>query len=107
MRLPLLVMLIAASLAPTVSRAQSGYANTARDLAANCANCHGTDGRAVGGMARLAGRPRAQLAQALRDFREGKRPGTVMPQLAKGYSPAQLDAIAAYLSARPQVEPPK
>ena len=48
----------------------------------------------------LAGRQRAELLQQLKDFREGKRPATIMHQLAKGYSDAQLEAVATYLSAQ-------
>ena len=81
---------------------QSPYANAARDLAANCANCHGTNGHGVGGMPTLAGRPQERLIEALTAFRSGARAGTVMPQLTKGYSPAQLEAIAMYLSSQPQ-----
>ena len=35
-------------------------------------------------------------------FKSGVRPGTVMPQLAKGYSDAQIDALAGYFA---QVQP--
>ena len=72
-----------------------------RNLAANCANCHGTNGHSVGGMPALAGRPRDQLAQLLRDFREGKRPSTVMQQLAKGYTDQQIDAVCEYFASQP------
>jgi len=72
----------------------------ARALAATCFTCHGTDGRSVGGVPpSLAGRGRAELAQMLMDFKSGKRPGTIMPQQAKGYSDAQLEQIAAYFAA--------
>ena len=73
---------------------------TARDLAANCANCHGTDGRSRGVIPSLAGQDKATLVQQLKDFRDGKRPSTIMQQLAKGYSDAQIDAVASYLAAQ-------
>ena len=69
-------------------------------LAANCANCHGTAGRSTGRMPRLAGVPAATTAQAMRDFRDGKRSATLMQQLAKGYSDEQIDAIAKYFAAQ-------
>lgn len=70
-----------------------------RALAASCAQCHGTEGRGGGpATPRLAGRPRAQLASALQAFRAGTRQGTVMPQIARGYSEAQLAQLAAYFS---------
>ena len=36
----------------------------------------------------------------MRAFRDGKRPATVMHQLAKGYSDAQIDALAGYFAAQ-------
>jgi cytochrome c553 len=38
--------------------------------------------------------------EQLTAFREGKRPATIMHQLVKGYTPAQIDAIAAYFAAQ-------
>jgi len=81
--------------------AQDAQALQLRALAATCANCHGTDGRAVGeGMPRLAGADAAYLAAQMRALRDGKRPATVMHQLAKGYNEAQIDALAGYFAAR-------
>jgi len=47
----------------------------------------------------LAGRDRGQIASALRAFRDGKRPATVMTQLAKGFTEQQIDTLAAYFAA--------
>jgi cytochrome c553 len=46
----------------------------------------------------LAGQNRAILLQQLMDFKAGKRPGTIMPQHAKGYTDAQLELIAGYFA---------
>lgn len=67
-------------------------------LAANCANCHGTTGNAKGAMPSLAGRPKTYLIEQMKAFRDGKRAATIMPQLAKGYTDAQIDAIADYFA---------
>jgi cytochrome c553 len=48
----------------------------------------------------LAGRERAEIARLMQEFRSGKRPATVMHQIARGYNDDQVDAIAAYLSAQ-------
>jgi cytochrome c553 len=73
--------------------------NEARALAATCFSCHGPDGRSVGGVPpALAGRDKAELLQALKDFKAGTRPATVMHQHASGYSDEQLDLIAGYFS---------
>ena len=72
-----------------------------RQLASACAICHGTDGRAVTKeIISLAGRSRDDLAAQLRAFRDGRRPATVMHQIAKGYTDEQIDALAAYFSAQ-------
>jgi len=73
-----------------------------RTLAAACAACHGTEGRALPGsvVPGLAGQPAATLASQLRAFQRGEQPATVMHQLAKGYSDAQIDQLAAYFAAR-------
>lgn len=71
-----------------------------RNLAAACANCHGTNGVSRAGIPSLAGRERSDLAQQMRAFKSGKRPATVMHQIARGYGDEQIEAIAAYFSAR-------
>lgn len=74
----------------------------ARALAATCANCHGTEGTSVQGeaMVPLRGLPKAHIVTALTAYKDGKRPATVMHQLAKGFSAEQIDQIATYFSAK-------
>jgi cytochrome c553 len=74
--------------------------NLGRDIAANCANCHGTDGRSRGIVPSLAGQDKAHIVQQMKDFRDGKRPSTIMQQLAKGYTDSQIEAAAAYFAAQ-------
>ena len=52
-------------------------------------------------MPSLAGQPKAYLIEQMRAFRDGKRTATIMPQLAKGYTDPQIDAIADYFSRQP------
>ena len=70
----------------------------ARSLAATCANCHGTDGRAQGEMPALAGQPADRLLATLADFRDGRRSSTIMQQIVKGYREDQLRLIAAHFA---------
>ena len=70
-----------------------------RGLAATCANCHGTDGKGVvdGGMPLINTLTSEQMLAQLKAFKSGAREGTIMPQLAKGYSDEQLEIIANQL----------
>ena len=70
-----------------------------RGWAAGCANCHGTGGVAQPGMVSLAGAPKSELVTKLLDFKAGRRPATIMHQLAKGYTDEQLEQLATYFAA--------
>lgn len=79
--------------------AQAQNPQTARGLAATCFTCHGTDGRSVGGVPpALAGQNKDYLVQQMKEFRDGKRPATIMHQLSRGYTDAQVEQIAAYFA---------
>jgi sulfide dehydrogenase cytochrome subunit len=73
-----------------------------RTLAANCAQCHGTEGRTAPGAAlpAIAGMPREYLLAQLQAFKAGTRPSTIMQQLARGYSDAQLAQLADFFAAQ-------
>jgi cytochrome c553 len=74
----------------------------ARNLAATCANCHGTNGQARGGdMKPLAGVPADKILAMLADFKSGAQPSTIMGQIAKGYTDEQVKLIAGYFAAQP------
>ncbi|MCS6922055.1 MAG: c-type cytochrome [Elioraea sp.] len=93
--------LLIAALAATPLLASAQQPDAGRDLAASCAMCHGTNGRSAHpGFKALAGMDRAALAAELRNFRDGKRPATVMHQIAKGYTDAEIDLMAAYFAAQ-------
>jgi len=70
-----------------------------RGLAATCANCHGTDGKGVvdGGMPLINNLTSEQILAKLKAYKSGALEGTIMPQLAKGYSDEQLTTIANQL----------
>jgi sulfide dehydrogenase cytochrome subunit len=90
----LVVLMLACAAAPAA-------AQDAQRLAATCAICHGTEGRPVTkDVVPLAGLPRDHIASQMRAFRDGQRPATVMHQIAKGYSDAQIDALAAWFAAQ-------
>lgn len=93
-------VLLAAAAGPALS--QEAATLHQRALAATCANCHGTSGRAVEGAAvpGLAGMPASYLVEQMKAFKAGTRPATVMHQLAKGFNDAQIESIAAYYAAQ-------
>ena len=73
-----------------------------KSLAATCANCHGTNGRAHEGSAvpSLAGMPRDYMITQMKAFASGQRPATIMHQLSKGFSDQQIEQIATYFAAQ-------
>jgi cytochrome subunit of sulfide dehydrogenase len=71
-------------------------------VASTCASCHGTLGKATNGSAvvSLAGLSKDYIVAQMAAFKSGARPATVMHQLSKGYSEAQIDLIATYFAAQ-------
>ena len=82
------------------AQAQSPSALQARSWAAACASCHGTQGQAQPGMESLAGMNKDDMVKKMMDFKSGRKPATLMHQLAKGYSDDQIIAIASYFAAQ-------
>ncbi len=81
--------------------AQAQDVHLARNLAATCANCHGTNGQARGDMKPLAGVSAEKIVAMLADFKSGAQPATIMHQISKGYSDEQIKLIAGFLAAQP------
>lgn len=81
--------------------AQDDGDKAARSIAASCAACHGTGGASVTSLSSLAGIPRDDIVAKMREFKAGTRQGTLMPQLAKGYSDEQIDLAARWFAAQP------
>ncbi len=74
-------------------------------LYAACAACHGTNGAGQGSaLPVLAGQPRAQLTASMRAFRDGSRPSTIMQQITKGFTEAEIEAISAFLERQKAVK---
>ncbi len=98
---PLLAAVLVASAALSLpARAQGADPHLGRNLAAACANCHGSNGVSRQGMPNLAGQQRTYLVQQMQDFRSGARPATVMHQISKGYTDEQIEALAAFFAAQ-------
>lgn len=67
------------------------------NLANACAGCHGTDGMSPGQIPAINGMAAADIAAELRLFKNDQKAATVMNRIAKGYTEAEIDAIATYL----------
>jgi len=91
-------VLAALTLAAPLAMAQD--LNLARNLAATCANCHGTNGNARGDMKPLAGVAADKIVAMLADYKNGNQPATIMHQISKGYTDEQIKLIAAYFAAQ-------
>jgi sulfide dehydrogenase cytochrome subunit len=69
-------------------------------MAHSCAACHGTQGRLGDeSFMPLAGMPQAQFVGTMADFREDKRPSTLMGHVARGFNDVELAAMAVYFAA--------
>lgn len=79
---------------------QAADPELARNLSATCANCHGTNGRSLGGIESLAGVDKNKLLAKLKAFRSDAKPATIMHQISKGFSEEQLDLIAGWFAAQ-------
>lgn len=63
----------------------------------NCYSCHGTDGRSAGAIPSLTGKNAEQALLMLKEYKSGQLAATVMTRHAKGYTDAELEAIANYI----------
>lgn len=93
--LGLALLLAPLLLVPGAAMAQAPLA------AQGCLGCHGTAGGGVTPVPGLAGRPAAELVAAMTAFRANERPATIMGRIARGYTDAEIAAIAAHFAALP------
>ncbi len=67
-------------------------------LASTCLSCHGANGKSNSAMPSLAGLDKAYFVQAMKDFKSGKRPGTIMKRHAAGYTEAEYAEMGEFFS---------
>ncbi|MEO7774703.1 MAG: cytochrome C [Steroidobacteraceae bacterium] len=65
--------------------------------ATSCSGCHA---KGVAAPPLLTERPVDDIVNAMAEFRDGKRPATVMDRIARGFSDAETRDIATWLVAR-------
>lgn len=89
--------LIAGAMALSASAALA--APNAAMLSNACAGCHGTHGASAGpSMPSIAGQSKEAIVDAMKKFKSGERPSTIMGRLAKGYSDADFEAMGEFFS---------
>lgn len=65
-------------------------------LANPCAGCHGMDGVSTGTIPSINHLSADAIVAALKAYKSGERPGTVMDRIAKGYTDEEIQRIADY-----------
>lgn len=95
LKTPLFAMVAVAALSST--NALAGDAS-GRSIAVTCWGCHGTDGVSAGAAPSLKGLSAERVTTAMNDFASGKRPGTIMMRIAKGYNANEIKNLADYIS---------
>ena len=70
--------------------------------ASSCTGCHAPMKVADSVIPRLAGRKAADIVTAMREYRSGAWPSSVMGRIAKGFDDPQSEAIAVWFAAQPE-----
>lgn len=67
-------------------------------LAQGCAGCHGQAGAGQGSVPDLRGYDRDGFIRLWEEFRTDARPATMMNRIARGYTEAEVAALADYFA---------
>ena len=101
-------LLISLLLSSSTLIASPGFAADANPMATGaamawqCAPCHGTNGQEfLEAMPPLAGMPAEQFTRAMLAYREGTRPAVIMDRVARGFTDAEIDAMAQWFEKQP------
>jgi sulfide dehydrogenase cytochrome subunit len=92
-------LVLAAALTGLSPTADAQQVSRGALIAQTCSGCHAADFKgAAGVMPTLRGRPAAELATAMTEFRSGARYSTVMGRLARGLTDDEITAVTGYLA---------
>jgi sulfide dehydrogenase cytochrome subunit len=64
--------------------------------ASSCSGCHAVRRGVHTAVPPLAGRPAADIVAQMHAFKSGQKASTVMQRIAKGFTDAEVEAIAAW-----------
>ena len=93
--LPVLAVVLAAE-------AQVSEVPVGRALAANCFQCHGTDGRALNGMPSIAGKDAPSLYSDMLEYKESADYRNIMVPIAHAYTDQELWELSLYIASIPE-----
>jgi sulfide dehydrogenase cytochrome subunit len=68
--------------------------------ASSCSGCHPTSQSVDTPVMRLVGRKPEDIVAAVKAFRSGEKPATIMDRIAKGFSDDEIKAIADWYGAQ-------
>jgi sulfide dehydrogenase cytochrome subunit len=78
----------------------TAFAADAPPGATSCSGCHSPTATDTSTPPRLVGRDPGKMVAALQEFRSGQRKGTIMDRIVKGFTPEEIQAIAAWYGAQ-------
>ena len=94
---PLLLTALNIGLLLTIAPAlAAGDAAAGKAKSAACGMCHGPNGEGTSMAPKLAGENPAQFAQAIQDYKSGKKDNAMMKSQAISLSDADIANLAAY-----------
>ena len=102
MRHLLLPVLASALLLAGLAEGRPAWAADAPPGASSCTGCHAARKIPDSVIPRIAGRKAADIVTAMREYKSGAWPSSVMGRIAKGFDDQQIDSIAAWFAAQPE-----
>lgn len=93
------VVAVAGAIA-TAGAGPAGAEPSGRTLALSCFSCHGPAGRSPDAIPGINGKSAAFIDSSMKAFRDGTRTATIMQRIARGYSDAEIAAMAKYIASQ-------
>lgn len=94
-------MLLVICASAMITTTHSWAVDRGQMLADNCMSCH-SGGAKDATIVNLSQYPASAIVSQMKDFRDGKRPATVMTRHAKGYTDADIAALSKYIGIQGQ-----
>ncbi|RPI21155.1 MAG: hypothetical protein EHM57_06980 [Actinobacteria bacterium] len=99
---PITVVVLLVALVWVANAQVTDQAAEGRALAANCFQCHGTDGRAVKGMPSIAGKDAPSMYSKMREYQKKTDYKNIMVPIAHAYTDQQLWEMSLYIASLPE-----